>query len=395
MHQHTHRHALTPILHQPSTILPAPMGPLDSKLNMHLPRGTTRPSFVPVTVFHRDAQKSFRSTKRGRWGALHVCIAWKIYYQEQLKKMQKKPAHPSTSPPDSVQHTESDQTSNLGKTAENVQEFNRSYPSDLHTSSPCHSREREKLDWEKLEQPSNLHWKERLAEEKHRGQQADRAKDSPLRDKSWDPAVTPEPGSRRSGSLDRKRPLECDGFMEVKRMKQGIEDNQFDPSHTHPHLHTAPVQHISDLSASYPDSSRCNVSRAPAGLVSYTGVEMYPYQAASWEQMRDVHKTLDLHRRRTALKDYSVNTCKAIRVPLVAQRQKEAFHGFFAPPLYLPLALRQQETVYLRGREFLHSRHENCHLQCCRHQLLYPGFMATPYLGLQGLCDRKGEQLFP
>ncbi|XP_070826979.1 uncharacterized protein [Chaetodon trifascialis] len=394
MHQHTHRHAFTPILHPPSTIVPASVGPQDSKLNMHLPRGTTRPSFVPVTVFHRDTQKPFKSTKRGRWGALHVCIAWKIHYHEQLKKMQKRPEHPSTSPPDSVRHTESDQTSNLGKTAENVQEFNRSFPSELYTSSPCLGGEGEKLDWEKLEQPSNLYWKQKLAEEKHRGQQTDRAKDLPLRDKCWDPAVTPEPGGGRGGSLDRKRPLECDGFMEVKRMKQGIENNQFDPSHTHPYSHTAPVQHTGDLSVLYPDSSRCNVSRASVGL-SYAGVEMHPYQAASWEQMRDAHKTLDLHRRRNALKDFSVNTCKAIRTPLVAQRQKEAFHGFFASPLYFPLALRQQQTVYHSRMEFLHSRHGNCHLQCCKHQLSYPGFMATPYLGLQGLCDRKGEQLFP
>lgn len=271
---------------------------------------------------------------------------------------------------------------------ENAREFNRSYPSDLHTSLPLHGHKRETL-----EQPSNLRWKEKAAEETHRGQQTDRAKDLPLRDKSWDPAV--ELDGRRGGSVDRKRPLECDSFMKVKRMKQETADNQFDPSHTHPYSHTMPVQHISDLPALYPDSSRCNVTRAPAGLVSYAGVEMHPYQTASWEQMRDVHKRPDLHLRQNALKGYSVNTCKAIRIPPAAQRQTEAFHGFVAPPLYLPVALRQQETVYLRGREFLDSRQKNYHLQRCRHQLSHPGFTAMPYLGLQGLCDRKGEQLFP
>ncbi|XP_041796797.1 uncharacterized protein LOC121609277 [Chelmon rostratus] len=222
MHQLSHQHAFAPVLQQPSTVLPAPPGPRDSKFNMHLPRGTSRPSFVPVTVFHRSTQRPFRSTKRGRWGALHVCIAWKIYYHEQHKKMQTMPdgltaEHPSTSLPVSAQHKESDQPAyrhkNLdppcersGKMTENAREFNRSYPSDLHTSLPLHGHKRETL-----EQPSNLRWKEKAAEETHRGQQTDRAKDLPLRDKSWDPAV--ELDGRRGGSVDRKRPLECDSFM--------------------------------------------------------------------------------------------------------------------------------------------------------------------------------------
>lgn len=30
-------------------------------------------------------KKDLLFQKRGRWGSLHVCIAWKIYYHEQLK----------------------------------------------------------------------------------------------------------------------------------------------------------------------------------------------------------------------------------------------------------------------------------------------------------------------
>ncbi|XP_044059642.1 uncharacterized protein LOC122879521 isoform X2 [Siniperca chuatsi] len=375
MHQHTHQYAFTPILHQSLTILPAPVGTQDSKFNTHPLRGTTKSSFAPVTAFHRATQKFFRPTKRVRWGALHVCIAWKIYYHEQLKKMQQKPKtlhregtpeYPASSLPDSVQHKESDQ------------------PSCRHPNlASCLSRttKREQLDREKLE---------------HRGHQTDTTKDLPLRDKSWDRRVTPELDGGCSGSLDRKRQLECDSVLKVKRVKREIVENHFDSSktlrtdpspfsttHTHPSSHTVPVQHIntSDLSVLYPNSSRCNVTRAPGGLISYAGAEMHPYQTASWEPMLDAHKRMDLHSRQNVLKDNSLNTCKAIRIPLAAQWQKEAFHGFFMPPLYPPLALRQQETVYLRGREFLHSRHENCHLHHCRHHLPHPGFLATSYLG--------------
>ncbi|XP_019125522.2 uncharacterized protein LOC109141042 isoform X1 [Larimichthys crocea] len=379
MHQHTHKHAYSPILHPSSTILPAPTQ--DCKFNMHLPRGTTRPSFAPVTAFHRATQNSFTSTKRGKWGALHVCIAWKIYYHEQLKKMQQKPnslhrdltpEYPATSPPDSAQHKEADQSScihtNLNAPG------NRSYLSDSHTSSPasCHGRttKTEKLDWEKLEQTAtNLHWKEKPAEEEetHRSHRTDTAKDLRLIYKSWDQAVTPEPDRRHSSSLHRKRQHDCDSFIKAKRAKQEIVDNQSDSS----------AQHInsSDLSVLYPDSSCCNVTRTPVGLVSYPGAQMHPYQTASWKPVWDAHKRVELH---SALKDSSVNSCKEMKIPLVAQTQKEAFHGFFAPPLYFPLpSLRQQETVYLRGREFLYPHHENLH----RHQLPRPGFLATSYLG--------------
>lgn len=278
----------------------------------------------------------------------------------------------------------------MGKTVESVSHSSRSYPSDLYTSSPasCHSHmtKREKLDWEKLEQNPNLHWKDRLDEkEKHRGHQTDTARDLPLRDKSRDQTVTPELDGRHCGSLDRKRQLECDSSIKVKRLKQEIVDDQFDSSntvhtHMHPSSHTIPGQHmsVSDLSVLYPNNSRCNVTRTPGGLVSYQGAEMHPYQSASWEPMWDVHKRIDLHFRQKVLKDYSLNTC---RIPLAAQRQKEAFYGFLKPPLYLPLALRQQETVYHRGSEFLHSCHENSHLHPCRHQLPHPGFLAGSYLG--------------
>ncbi|XP_023258093.1 uncharacterized protein LOC111652156 isoform X1 [Seriola lalandi dorsalis] len=415
MHQHTPQHAFAPMLHQSSTIppiLPTIMEAQDSKSYFHLPQGTTRLSFTPVTAFHRATQKPFR-TKRGRWGALHVCIAWKIYYHKQLEKMKQKPnshhreptpEYPSAvSLPDSVQHQQSEQPSCMhpnqdspcGRPAQkNTGERSETgKTSDLSPSSPasCHSHMTKR---EKLEQPPNLHWRERLdEEEKHRDHHTDTTQGSPLRDKSRDGAVTPEHDGRHGGSLDRKRQLECDSFIKVKRVKQEIVDDQFDPSktlhtdpspfsttHTRPSSSTVPVPHINigNLSVLYPNSSRCNVNGAPGGLMSYPEAEMYPYPTASWEPTWVIHKRKDLHSRQN---DYSLHTCKGLRIPLVGQRQKEAFPDFFMPPLYHPLSSRKQETAYLRGREFLHSCHENCHLHHCRQQLPHPGFLATSYLG--------------
>ncbi|GLD53371.1 uncharacterized protein AKAME5_000613300 [Lates japonicus] len=90
--------------------------------------------------------------------------------------------------------------------------------SDLSAPSAA-SRPSQTTKREKLEQPPSPHWRERLDErEKHRDQRTDTAKDLPLGDKSWDRTVTSELGCRPSASLDRKRKLERDSFMKVKKM---------------------------------------------------------------------------------------------------------------------------------------------------------------------------------
>ncbi|XP_036932728.1 uncharacterized protein LOC119007276 [Acanthopagrus latus] len=383
MHQHAHQHAFTPYLHQSLTVRPAPAGTQDSEFNMHLVRGSDKSSFAPVTAFHRT-QKSVRPTKRGRWGSLHVFIAWRIHYDKQLKRIQQKPRslhqqatpeRPVNGPPDSVQQKESDQRccrdpdldlscGHSRKPSETFSHFNRTYPSDLYASSPCCSCPTQR---EKSEQPPNLHWREKLAEkEKQHGRQlTTTAKDLLLRDKSWDQAVTPELDGRHSDSLARKRSLEGDSFVKVKRAKQEYINDQFNSSH--PPSQPLPVQHRSDLSVLYPVSS---VTRTP-----YPSAEMHPYHTASWEPV------WNLHSRQNVLRDCSANTCKSIRIPLVAQGQRETPHGFCTPPLYLPLSLRQQETLYLRGRESLHSRPENSQLQHCGYRLTHPGFLAKSHLG--------------
>lgn len=275
---------------------------------------------------------------------------------------------------------------NLGirnEARKNTHRFNRSHPSDLYVSSAASCHNHTTTQREELEQPLNLHRREKPDEkEKHRVHKADTVEGSTLRDKPQDRTLSAELDVRRGGSLDRKRRLERDGFIQVKRVKKEKVDDKFDSSksfhtepssfsmsHTHPSSHTTPAQHI-NISHLSPNSSRCDGSTAPGRLLSYPGAETYPYQTASWELMWNIHKREDLHSRQSVLKENSLNTCKG-------QRQTEAFRGFFMPPLYFPLALGAQETAYLRGREFLHSRHKNCQVRHCRSQLPHLGFLAT------------------
>lgn len=227
-----------------------------------------------------------------------------------------------------------------------------------------------------MEQPLSLQRRERLDEEEKQNKTA-----------------TPERDGRRDGSLDRKRQRDCDSAIKAKRVKQEIIDDQLDSSkalltnlssfstaHMRPSSCTIPNINISgQLSVLYPDTSRYVTSTpAPGGFISYPGAEMYPYLTAPWDPAWFVHKSKDLHSRQI---DYSLNTCKGIGIPLVAQGQKEAFQGFFMPPFHFPPALRKQETAYLSGKEFLHSHHENCHLQHCGRHLPHAGLLATSYLG--------------
>ncbi|KAG7240782.1 hypothetical protein INR49_026388, partial [Caranx melampygus] len=84
---------------------------------------------------------------------------------------------------------------------------------------------------EEVEQPLTLQRRERLdEEEKHRDPQTDTTQDSALRNKSWDKTATPERDGRHNGSLDRKRQLDCDSIIKVKRVKQETVDDQLDSS---------------------------------------------------------------------------------------------------------------------------------------------------------------------
>lgn len=240
---------------------------------------------------------------------------------------------------------------------------------------------RKKSDCEKLQESPNLHWRQNLAEEKQKGLHTEAVTDFPLTEKSRDQS---KPDINQISSLDRKRPLECNSFTEVKRLRHKIVYDHFDSTqavHRHPPSHTVTVQqaYFNEL---YPNSRTGHVAaRTPGCFTSYPGAEKHHYPSASWESMWDFHKASDQH----TLKDYSVNT---IRLPLLEPRRREVFTDFSAPPSHFPLALRQ-ETIYLRGRALPHLHHGNCF----SHQLPRPGFLATSYLGpwvSKGLPERKG-----
>nr|XP_019963899.1 PREDICTED: uncharacterized protein LOC109643279 isoform X1 [Paralichthys olivaceus] len=336
MHQHTHQHcSFTPILHQHATVPHVP-AVQHRNLNTDHTRGTMRPPLAPATAFHSAAQTSCR-TKRGRWCALHVCIAWKTYYHKRLQKMQQKlnslhrestPESPSAvSPPESQQHEQSERQLSYKHTntaCDQSADRNSGDTCETRiTSSPASTTKRDKL-----ERLVHLQWKERRDDNKHGNQQFDTTKDLTLRDESWDLAATPELGSRR-GSHGRKRRLLCDSFIKGKRVKQDIVDHRFpyakiwpnNPSAfsvTHTHLSPCtPVQHanFSGLSVLYPDSSRFNVSSTSGGLAPYPGVAMQHCQSASWEPRWDINNRQAPHSG----------------IPVV------------------PLVLRKQEAAYIRG----------------------------------------------
>lgn len=201
---------------------------------------------------------------------------------------------------------------------------NRGQPTDLQTSSSqasCHrsAGTREKTD----EEPLNL--KDKAEEKKrHRSCHTDTTQDSRSRDKSLHPDVTPE-------FVSRKRQLQCDSFVNAKRAKL---------AHARPSSH---VQHINlgVFPAFHSNSSRC--------YISYPGTDWHPYKNQTASSMWDMNTGMDFHFRQSFIKNCLVNTHKLVRIP---QRQKDAF---LTPPLYFPSGMRQQETVYLTGRETFRS----------------------------------------
>lgn len=235
----------------------------------------------------------------------------------------------------------------------NTHRFSSAHPAHFYASSPT--------------QRDNLEQHASLREKEKRVHAADAAGGSTPSDTSRDRPATAEP--------DRKRQLERDCVIQVKRVKTDTVDDEFGSSatfhtdqssfsmrHAHPSLRITPVRHINIRHPSLmdPDSSRCSVGTASDGLLSYPGAEIYPYQTASWEPLWEVPNPKDV------LRDHSLNTCKALR-------QAEAFSGFFTPPLYTPLSLRVQETAYLTGRQNLHFHQR-------RSQLQHPGFLAMSCL---------------
>nr|XP_054598500.1 uncharacterized protein LOC129163799 [Nothobranchius furzeri] len=204
----------------------------------------------PVKAFHRTTQKTSRSATHRPFGALHVCIAWRIYYHK-LKNMHHKPnsqllpEFPPTCDPEEWLHptcrlpSSGSSDRNETETAPNLK-HSRSYLPDLHPSSR-------------------------------------------------DPNLNPEL-DRRS----RKRPLDCDRFRDMKRAK-----NQFDSAPTAPQPSSYRVQ---TQQMSFSGSCFCS------GCRFHPGPDLHPYQSALWEQVwKD---RVDFYLRQKVLKDHFCNTFK-------------------------------------------------------------------------------------
>ncbi|XP_029922534.1 uncharacterized protein LOC115369937 isoform X2 [Myripristis murdjan] len=394
------------------------------------------PSFTSFAAVHKTSQGSIQPKKQRRWGAMHVCIAWQIYYHKQVKKMQVKPhnLHQELVPefPSAIsltdimqQHKELVQSScicsslesprgqsqheNVGinftemsgtiKKEENISQCSKTQsPDQCYRQSPApqhrHPIKREKLDWDNWGQSSNQRWhKTELKMDETRSEKKNEElmmipKAFPLPEKSVHLTLTPEThsGSHKCEPGDRKRQLECGSHVHVKRLKQEVgEDDQHDSSkklqphpalsdpfpsrQTHtscsdPPLSTMPEKHIAlvdDMAALYSVGNTRHVARTynttPGGIISYPAAGQYPYPVPSWEAFWDVHRNKDPSNKR----GYFLNR-EVISMPDAAWWLRDkAFHCI--PPAHVPfhVALRQQEDVCLRGRQFLHSLRENYH----------------------------------
>ncbi|XP_030008358.1 uncharacterized protein LOC115431836 [Sphaeramia orbicularis] len=395
MHQHV---LFTPARPQTSVVTPAPatMKTKGTNLTHHIPKETPRVhSFTPVTTFHKTPQMSFRSPKRGRGGALHVWIAWNIYYQEKIKKehancislhQEVTPEYPVTSLPDVVLHKEpfthqnpdspcrqavhgSNNRTDVGKTVENVKQF-QCHPAhpDMPSASSrlSHTVKRVSFDWEK--QPPKTDEKE------HRHQ---RLEASPLMDKTWKLRETPVVVAGHC--WDRKRQCESSSFSKVKRMKQEISNNRSESArilHTHLSSHNVPVQHVTGEVSAFYSKSRCTTVQHRTPMKP--AAEMYSHQTALW----GIQKKTDLPSRQNLQRDNTLNTCNAIRIPCVAQRDTEALTGIPTLPLYFSPGLREHERSCIRQRMFLQSHVHNSYLLYCQHPLPHHGFITPSYSGL-------------
>ncbi|CAJ1065276.1 uncharacterized protein LOC117825779 [Xyrichtys novacula] len=309
---HAHQHAFTPFPHQPcaSGIPAAPVGTQDCN-----DRVFSRYLLPHAAGPHTPSQRNDQTIVR-------FCHGFPQSHTEVLRVK---------SPP----------CGNL-----------KSHPFD--PSLPCHSDMSKTVELDQLQHPL---WKEKLDEEKHRSQQINKTKDLPLKDKSLDQTVT---AGRLANSTVRRRQLDCDSFLDVKRAKKEEVKDHFESSHRKPN------PHVSDL---HPSSNRCTVTQASSGFISHPGAELHPYQT-----MWDLNKSMALYCSQNIPKGYTPKTHKVITIPPVPHRP---FYAYSTTPLYFP----HQDTLFHREREFLHSQQQLCHFQRCRYQLTHPGFLQTPHFG--------------
>ncbi|CAG6001721.1 unnamed protein product [Menidia menidia] len=208
---------------------------------------------------------------------------------------------------------------------------NRSHPS---SSTSCDGQVSPS---EEVGRPVKRLWREKLDErEKDTSKQRYLTRDFPVMDKSWHPKTIPGPDGGQSGSLCRKRRLECDSLLQAKRVKKDYKDYPRDlhsesPSLVRPHPSSHSVRMRNNRSSSscvsFPDGRRC--------IVSHPCSELHPYQTPSREPNRS--SGLGFCFVRQAPKGYLCNS----------------FSAFHTAPPYFPFGPRQQETVDHRPTQSL------------------------------------------
>ncbi|XP_061575498.1 uncharacterized protein LOC133441835 isoform X2 [Cololabis saira] len=337
VHQHPHMHqqdqqrAFTSTLHHPSPILPAAVTRAqDRNVNTHPPRGSGA-CFSALRPLQSTTQRSSRPVKMQQ-KSKHLGLLGPVQPKESQQPSCK---HPDLDSPRGLWAYENiDGSCETGNMAVSITP-NRSGPSYLH---PCCV-----TPLEGVPQPGRPLWEEKPVKEEHTGSQTDTRKHLPLRGNSWDAEMIPELKGRSRGSLDRKRQLERENFIKVKRMKKETEDSWSGSSATlhsdsssvtalaHPFLHTAQVQHISSLCVLYPNGCKC--------LISYPGTELHPY---SWEPTWSNRG------------EFLGTFCPR------SNNYMNTFNGFFPAPLYLPIS-PEQETLYLRERDILCHFNNHCY----------------------------------
>ncbi|TWW77083.1 hypothetical protein D4764_12G0004730 [Takifugu flavidus] len=288
-----------------------------SRFREHLPRRRTASCSAPADVL--GTQKSVRSSKRRRWGALHVCIAWKIYHHKQLKRIQQK----SNSRRVDVAAEGPGELRSEQKWAQQAPTAG-GRRADPDPPSPHHLKSK------------NLRWRD-----KRRGRQA--VKDPPVGDQPLDRRVMSD-----LDSPGRKEPLQSNSFSESRKF----------PVSSTPLYVPVPHVYAAELPLLCPSIRASHVPGPTGRFVPFPGARTLP----SWESVWGVCRRSGQHR---AFEEYPLHPCTLSAAP---QGHKQEIYPFCGPPPHFPHTM-----VYgLRRREGPN---------CCTHQPPPPGFLVASYPG--------------
>lgn len=168
------------------------------------------------------------------------------------------------------------------KTVENLRTHYHNYLLHLHHPTP-------ESKWDK-QHPKRLcnemlHGKEEQPKQLECGSKA-----LTVTDMTWTQGDAP---LNTWSSHDRKRHLEYPSFCKAKRFRHEAEEAFWVYTNTGSRSHTTPVQHVDnqDVFVFYSNSNRCTTvsgTYPPRLIPSYTAVNMYQHQSASWDKYMNI-----------------------------------------------------------------------------------------------------------